>query len=251
MHAGETATYVAASFLLPPTSLLLLALCGLWLARSRVRLGIGLTTASLLLLLLLSTGFVAQTLLRTLEVVPPADLRAADAQAIVILAGGRNRGALEWGGGETLSAFSLQRVRYGARLANATGLPVLVTGGNPERALYAEATLMRDALEREFDVRVRWVEDKSDTTADNAHLSAPLLRAAGIKRILLVTDAWHMPRALPLFEREGLTVVPAPMGYLGQRAFRWQMLVPSAEGLRQTSLALREWLAIVYYRWRA
>ncbi len=245
----ETLSYALAALALPPTSLVALALLGLvWPRRAR-RLGLGLAAAALAGLLVLGTDVAARRLIRTLESAPLADARSSGAQAIVILAAGRSRGAPEWGG-ETVRALTLGRLRYGARLAHETGLPVLVTGGKPGGGHVAEAELMRDALRDEFGVAPRWVEAASDTTYDNARLSAALLLPAGVTHVLLVTDAWHMPRAQPAFERHGLRVTPAPTGYLGQAPFRALHLIPNAESLRVSHIALREWLGIVWYRLR-
>ncbi len=249
MTAGETTTYVLGQLAIPPTSLILLAIAGLVVALRRRVLGLTVAALSLISLLALSTTVVAHTLIRTLE--PPAlatDQRAG-AQAIVILAGGRNRVAPEWNG-ETVNSFSLRRVRYGASLARQTGLPVLLSGGNPERAPRPEARLMQDVLEREFGIKARWIEEGSDTTAENARFSADILRPLGITRVLLVTDAFHMPRAQLAFARAGLAAVAAPTGYIGRRDFGPQHLVPNAEALRVTNLAAREWIAGRWYRVR-
>lgn len=69
---------------------------------------------------------------------------------------------------------------------------------------------MAEILEGEFGVPVRWREELSRDTADNARFSAVMLKAAGISRIVLVTQAFHMPRAVALFEAAGLQVVAAP-----------------------------------------
>jgi uncharacterized SAM-binding protein YcdF (DUF218 family) len=245
----ETLSYAAAALVLPPTSLVALALAGLaWSRRARAP-GLGLAAVALLGLLGLGTGVAAQALIRTLEAPPLADAKASGAQAIVILAGGRSRGAPEWGG-ETVRATTLQRVRYGAHLARETGLPILVTGGKPGGGDVAEAELMRDLLRDEFGIAPRWVEAASETTYDNARLSAAILLPAGITRVLLVTSASHMPRAQPVFEQYGLRVTAAPTDYLGQAAFRPLHLVPSAEGLYVSHIALREWLGIGWYRLR-
>jgi uncharacterized SAM-binding protein YcdF (DUF218 family) len=66
--------------------------------------------------------------------------------------------------------------------------------------------------------------------------------------VLLVTDAWHMPRAAPEFVRNGFDVVPAPAGFLGARPFSGYQLAPSIESLRLTHIALREWLGMLVYR---
>jgi uncharacterized SAM-binding protein YcdF (DUF218 family) len=243
----ETLSYAAAALVLPPTSLVALALLGMAWSRRARGLGLGLAAAALLGLLGLGTGVAAQALIRTLEGPALADANSAGAQAIVILAGGRSRGAPEWGG-EMVRATTLQRVRYGARLARETGLPILVTGGKPGGGDVAEAELMRDLLRDEFGIAARWVEAASETTYDNARLTAAILRPAGVSHVLLVTSASHMPRAQAVFERHGLRVTPAPTAYLGQAAFRPLHLVPNAEGLYVSHVALREWLGIGWYR---
>jgi len=249
MTAGETATYVLGQLALPPTSLILAAMAGALLAIWRRAVGVALAVGSLLLLLALSTTLVAQVLMRTLEPPPLAPAQRADAQAIVILAGGRVHSSPEWSG-DTVSAATLRRLRYGAQLARETGLPVLIAGGNPDRAELPEARLMQAVLEREFGITPRWIEDRSDTTADNARLSAAMLAPMGITRVLLVTDAFHMPRAGRVFAEAGLAPIAAPTGYMGRRAFRPQYLVPNAEALRLSNVALREWVAGVWYRLR-
>jgi uncharacterized SAM-binding protein YcdF (DUF218 family) len=249
MSEISTLNYTGAALLLPPTSLLLLALLGLVLARKRRVLGTALCALSLLTLLALAMPAVAYRIARTLE--PPAlpNSRAvADVQAIVILAGGISRAAPDWGGA-TLTTSSLQRVRYGARLARELNLPVLVSGGSPTGGP-AEGTLMKEALQDEFNVPAHWLDDRSNTTAENAINSAKLLQAAGVRRVALVTSALHMPRALRVFRATGLQAVAAPTGYLGQAQFSAGQLVPNGDALRISFLALREWLALGLYHVR-
>ena len=250
MDSPLSLTYLAAAVIVPPTSLVLLALLGLWLARRRRAAGAALAACSVAALLVLSLPAVAYSLMSRLEPPPLDDASAAgDVQAIVILGGGVARGAADWGG-DTLGVFTLQRVRYGARLAKATRLPVLVTGAGPLDDRPGEAALMRDALEQEFGVPVRWLDERARTTAGNAREAAALLRAAGIGRVALVTSAFHMPRARRVFEQAGLQVVAAPTGYFGYAggAFEWTHLVPGGDALRVSYLALREMAARLMYR---
>ena len=240
-------TYLVGAVLVPPTSLILLALLGLGLRRRRPALGNALTGFSLVALLLLSLPVTAYSLMSRLE--PPPLTTAGDAQAIVILAGGVSRGAIEWGG-DTVSLFTLQRVRYGAWQAKRTGLPLLVTGAAPDEGRPGEAEMMRDVLRDEFGVPVRWFDERARTTAGNAREAAALLRAAGVQRIVLVTSAFHMPRARRAFEHAGLQVTAAPTGYFGYAGgeFEWSHLVPSGDALRISYLALREMAAGLLYR---
>jgi uncharacterized SAM-binding protein YcdF (DUF218 family) len=73
----------------------------------------------------------------------------------------------------------------------------------------------------------------------------------GAHKVLLVTDAWHLPRAVACFRKQGVEVVPAGSAYRCL-SLDWNgaTLVPSAEALEATCRAGREWLSLAYYRLR-
>ena len=73
---------------------------------------------------------------------------------------------------------------------------------------------MSASLARDFHIEPRWVEDRSRDTFQNAQFSARMLKAAGVSRIILVTDAAHEWRAVHEFTSAGLAVVPAPDGHV-------------------------------------
>lgn len=231
---------------LPPAGPLLLAALGL-LLRRRPRLGRFLAWSGLVLLWLLSTPVVTRSLLARLEDLPPLDpALAKGAQAIVVLGGGSYLAAPEYGG-DTVSRWSLERIRYAARLQRETRLPLLVSGGAPLGGV-AEARSMQAALEKEFGVEVRWVEDASADTRGNARLSAPLLREAGVRRVLLVTHAWHMQRARAEFAAAGVEAVPAPTGYESRLPLTPLDWLPGPGGLWAGRIALHEWLGRLVQR---
>lgn len=231
------------SLILPPTSLLLLALFGLFLLASSWqrgrRLGGWLAVLGCGGALVLTLNGVSSALIVALEVHPPVTAQGLkDAEAIVVLGGGAYRNAREYGG-DTVNRLGLERIRYAARLARESGLPLLLTGGAPFGGR-AEAELMREVLEKEFGVPVRWVETASKDTGENAAFSAPLLKSAGLTRIALVSHAWHMRRAIPLFEREGLTVIPAPTIFHRAGWGTIEAWLPGSGEL--TRIAAHEWL---------
>ena len=250
------------SVLLPPLLFVLPALLGVLLAaRGHRRIGHTLAACSLTLLTLCSMPAVGERMLRLLEpralspsLTAESPTGAAEAvsptretpQAIVVLGGGLAREAPEYGG-DAIGSSTLERLRYGARLHRHTGLPILVSGGRPLGTPRSEADTMVAALAADFRLSARWAEDQSLNTAENAQRSRELLAAAGITDIYLVTHAWHMPRARRAFERAGFTVTAAPTGYtsLTPGARAW---IPSAEALRKTHIALREWLGAFWYR---
>jgi uncharacterized SAM-binding protein YcdF (DUF218 family) len=166
--------------------------------------------------------------------------------AIVIMGGGSVRGALEYGG-ETLKAQTLRRVRYGARLARQTGLPVLVTGGTPPDGKKGEAALMAESLREDFNVPVRWVEDRSKDTSENASYTIPILRKAGIDTAVLVTDITHMPRALREFESRGFRVIPAATNYHASTPHLvWTDFMPSISAFDTSCEVSHEWLGRIW-----
>lgn len=202
---------------------------------------IGLTTA---LFIILSLPLTARGLMRGLEVYPALEslpVRGREPpQAIVILGADRHRDAPEYGGEDTAGPSTLERLRYGAFLQRKTGLPVLVSGGAPFGERFPIAELMRVALARDFQVPVRWVEGRSRDTIENARYSFEVLQAAGVTRIYLVTHAWHLRRAVPLFERAGFKVTPAPTAFTSVSTTALLGYFPSAGALAFSSRALHE-----------
>ena len=247
MSAWEL-TNITARLVLPPGVLILLALVGLSFMKARIRFGASLVLASLLALYVLSTPVVSRWLIQSLETPfaePTVDRRPG---AIVVLGGGSYYGAPEYGA-DTVSHASLERVRYAAHLQRRTSKPILVSGGNPAAGASSEGAQMKAAL-REFSATTRWVESRSDNTFENARLTEKTLRAAGIRSEYLDTHAWHMPRAQMAFERAGLDVVPAPMGYFTSLPLRALDFFPDAGSLLRSYLFFHEVLGMVWYRLR-
>ena len=177
-------------------------------------------------------------------VVSQTDLHSA--AAIVVLGAGLYAAAPEYGG-DTVSREGLERIRYGAYLHRLSGKPLLVTGGRPQQTVLSEAVAMRNALDQEFGVAVRWLEDRARNTRENAIYSRDILAAEGIDRILLVTHANHMPRAKKAFERTGFNVLPAPSNIRALQSLSFFDFLPSAAALNLTARSLHEWLGRAWY----
>ena len=214
---------------------------GLLLLRRRPRLGLVLAWAGVVTLFVLSLPPVSVALVMVAGGSASLDLRqAASAQAIVVLGGGLHRDAVEYGG-DTLNWLSLERVRYAATLARETRLPVLVTGGRVYGGS-AEGEVMREVLEREYAVPVRWVESESRNTYENAVLSAKVLRRDGISRVLVVSHGVDARRARREFSAAGLEVIPAPTDIPSLTIDSPLQLLPSISALHDSYFALYELL---------
>lgn len=237
---------IVSALILPPTSLILLAFVGLWLMRRDPKTGRVLTLLSLITLLILSLPVTGNALLQSLETVPPiSEAQLKDIQAIVILGGGKNNEAPEFGNQDTVNRWTLQRLRYGAYLQLQTGKPILVTGGAPLGGR-PEADTMSETLQRDFHAKDVWAEDQSKDTSENATFSASFLKEHGIQRVAIISQAWHLPRAVQLFEQQGLTVYQAPTGYTNEDnepVIRW---LPKASALDKSSMALKEYLGRIF-----
>ena len=279
---------LTASLLLPPTGFLMLALVGLALAawpvraddarqlwrdarhrggrsRWRRRLGLLLVLIGLLSALAVSTWPVARLAANWLEA-PYLDLdppgtrlpttRAAAwkadpanaPQAIVMLTAGASTDGPGTERDERLSGDTVERAIHANRLAKLTGLPILVSGGVVRPIRGSLAGLTREFIEGDLGGSVRWLEDQSRDTAQNASFTARMLLPEGITRILLVTSATHMRRSEHLFAAQGFTVIPAPCCFIGKSsASAWQWYWPTGEALLTSYVSGHELIGIFRY----
>lgn len=242
---------IVRELILPPMSLFGILGIGLMMARWYPRAGRALASVALIVLVFLCTGIGARILVSPLENRTRAlsTTQGTGAQAIVVLAAGRYARAPEYGGAEIPDYVALARLRYAAKLYRETGLPILVSGGNgtPDGRLKPKALSMAQALRDEFSVPVRWLEPDSENTADNAAFSTKILKRENVTRILLVTDAMHMPRSVMVFAQSGIEIVPAPTVFFSTEPVSLLHLLPSAEHLRRSYYALYEWIGLLWY----
>ncbi|MFZ1990984.1 MAG: YdcF family protein [Alphaproteobacteria bacterium] len=231
------------TLLLPPADLLMLSAIGVFLLRSRRRLGLTLILGSLVGFYVLSLPLVGKLLLMTVSV---PDRVPSNAQAIVVLSAGLRNKAHEFGE-DAPDDLTLERLRYAAYLERKTHLPILVSGGALPSDEGNLAQVMAETLKNDYGIDARWVEDKSLTTAENAKFSAAILKASGISRIYLVSHGWHLARALLAFRRTGLTVYPAGTVYPVLKRSDFYDPIPEASAFRNSCYSLHEILGYFWY----
>lgn len=245
---GEVEHALSYSALMSPTVLIVTALAGVCLAYRWRRSGLALAFVSLICLYALAMPVVAGGLLGVLErgvpAVAPADVQVG---AIVVLGGDVVRGGE--GRADRLGRLSLQRLYVAALAYRRTQLPVLVTGGKVGRGQVPLADLMAEALGDGFGIAVRWHERRAKSTYENAEFSAALLKQDGITAVLLVTQPWHMPRAIWAFAKFGVRAVPvAPPWMPARTGDELGDYLPSAAALVRSFYALHELVGLAYYR---
>ncbi|MCW7539184.1 YdcF family protein [Aquabacterium sp. A7-Y] len=256
------------ALLLPPASLIVLLLIGVRLILPRRVLGACIVLLSVVAMWLTAThGFAVALQTYVLKLPPalgPIQLEHLDTElkaqakagakgqagiAVIVLGAGTKPRAPEYGVSD-LTPTSMERLRYGVWLSKRLGLPLGFSGGlgwAQSGEPPAEARVAERIVQEEYGRSLRWVEDKSRDTRENAQRMAPLLREAGVKKVLLVTHGWHMRRAKRAFEEalgSEIAVTAAPVGLQARRATGLLDWLPSTEGLQQNRLALRELLGL-------
>ena len=242
---------VLESIVFPPGNVLLLGLvAGLLLRGPRRRVALG---AALVLLYLQSAQVSVDLFTAPLERYPPLVLaRLPTADAIVVLAGGRYYRAPEYGR-DTASRWSLERLQYAADLERASGLPIVISGGSVQGEPDSEAAIMATVLHDTFGISGEIpTETRSRNTAENALYTKDLLDARGWHRVLLVTHARDMPRAVTMFEKYGVKAIPAPLRFdtLPNDGLSLEDWLPSARAMEQFRGACHEYVGMLWYRLR-
>ena len=235
---------------LPPGGLLLILGLAFALARKHRRWAWTLVAAASVLLWVLSCNAAVYGLNRWLlpsyPVVTATDLQHA--QAIVVLGGGVNNHAPEYGE-PVLSSSSLARLQYALHLKRQTALPMLFAGGKGWSAsaeqTSSEAEVAAATSHRDTGIQIEWLDKSSRDSKESAYKAFEILAPLDKKRILLVTNEWHMARSVKQFERAGFTVIPAPMGFIHPPQTPLFDYLPSAGGLGATQQILKEWLGLL------
>lgn len=272
-----TTTFIEAWLLWPGNLILLLLMLGLIARKRRARAqregaerGYRRTTvpawpliACALILYAASTGLADRLLMgrmeRRVEPAPIEDLQ--DAEAVVVLGGGVVEEAPSEalilaideadGDGAALTTEAESRLIYGLRIAERLGLPIVVSGARTPAvdSSIAEAVVAAALLvDLGYPADRILIEDESRTTAENA---ANVRDRFAFTRVVLVTSAYHMPRALGAFEEAGIVTLPAPAAFrTDRRRIRAIDFLPQPEALRNSATYLREAVGGLYYALR-
>ena len=238
---------ITALFLPPGCIILFLLLIILFIPR-RYKILAGIVTV---LMYLISIQPVADFLLYPLEdQYPPLaiDTPNKNVEAIVVLGGGTIIGSPEAGSGrDTLSSDAVKRAVYAFSLRDVFPVPYVFSGGKvfdydqETEALAASRLFASMGLSHERLI----MEGESRNTWENAEETVKL----GYNTVILVTSAYHMPRSVYCFKKNGISVIPAPTDYKIHRSFKHDFFsfMPSMYYMNAAYLALHEYLGLIYY----
>jgi uncharacterized SAM-binding protein YcdF (DUF218 family) len=183
---------------------------------------------------------------------PLAQLQDSRADAILVLMAGLRRINPELGGAAALSSLSLERIDYALALHRKTGLPIVISGGSVKGDTRPLAELAAEWLEDRAGIKPLAIDNASRDTRENMRNSAETLHRLGLKRVLLVTHAFHMPRAMLSARDAGVDVIPAPFAFEHAPAemappTRYIDWLPQPGYLGRSYLLLHEMVGLVWY----
>lgn len=239
----------------PPVPLLLMAGWGGWRLKRGKRFGSALLGLALAGIWLSCTEGMGELLSRASgqpPVLTPAQvdaLRGRHDGAVLVLGGGVRRLAPEFGTGSP-TELTAERLAYGVWIARRTGWPLGFSGGIGWTATdlrQPEAVTVERVAAQDYQLPLRWAEGRSRDTRENAAHTLPLLAAAGVKQVVLVTHEAHMRRALRAFEAAaaplGIQLLPAPVGLREDGLSSLGDWCPSVGGFARVRYVIYETLA--------
>lgn len=208
---------VIAAFLLPPGILIvLMLLLNFWLYRKKVS---GAKALSLLIAIfyLLTTSFVSDGLVRSLES-QYTTLPEVSGDVIILLGGGALMDTPDIDGNGSLSGSAANRLLTAARLQKKLNIPIIASGGKVFEDTGTEAVIAkRILLGLGIPENKILIEDKSLNTTQNALFTKKIAEEGHFVKPILVTSAFHMPRAVKNFRKAGLEVTAFPADYKANR----------------------------------
>ncbi|OGT39877.1 MAG: hypothetical protein A3E81_01790 [Gammaproteobacteria bacterium RIFCSPHIGHO2_12_FULL_36_30] len=243
-------------WILPPGLNLLLMGVGLIFLTRTQYLGKSLIAISGISFWLFCTPAVAQLLINYLQEQYPrlqvGQITKKKSSAIIVLGGGHTI-STETSSGYILSGSTEFRLRYAVYLYRHTHFPIIVSGGATHKSSPAESHFMKVEMKNYFKTPVAWQENQSINTRDEGNLMVPILEKHNIRIAYLITNAWHMPRAMYTFHysfrHTDIKIIAAPMGYSTfQRNQGVLNFLPSLGGLDTSELAIHEYIGILAYR---
>ncbi|GAB5045892.1 YdcF family protein [Thermodesulfovibrio sp. TK110] len=161
-----------------------------------------------------------------------------NADAIVILGGGTY----------SLDSFTedtSNRLLAGYRIYKKTKLPVIVSGGAVEGRI-PDSAAMAEMLKKLGVESGKIIEEtKSKDTAQNASYVSEICKEKNFKRVILITSAYHMERAVKIFKKTGLMILPYPADFKRSNHYNVYSFLPKFSNFAISSKAIREYIALV------
>ncbi|MBF0471232.1 MAG: YdcF family protein [Gammaproteobacteria bacterium] len=169
---------------------------------------------------------------------------------VIALTGAENpQGTVHWN--QVQLGKAAERLHYFQYLARRyPEARLLFTGGSGMLGdqIFKEADVARRVLlEQGIDVGRVIFERDSRNTAESIRNSLEIIRPQADEKWAVITTAWHMPRTIGIFCRQGWPVIPYPVDYATSRSGSWSFEPQFQDNLSQLRVALKEWVGLLAY----
>lgn len=239
------------TFLLPPGIFIVLLLLLAFRLYKRCKKSAALSFALAMLLYLTSIPLLSDALIRSLEAryTPPSTISG---DVFILLGGGATMDTPNLNGQGHLGSHAANRLLTTVQLYHHYQLPIIASGGKVLETTGTEAEISRVIL---LDLSVPenkiLIENQSLNTTQNAAYTKKLMDQHNLTQPILITSAFHMPRAVKQFSKVGVPVTAYPAGYQVNiyEKITWMHLVPSSSALDNFSIALREYIGLAVINW--
>ncbi len=257
--------------ILPPGLTCILVLLGLIFIVAWRRLGYTLIVLGLIALYI---GSIPLTTALLAKIIEPNEALTIDvaqktgAQAIIVIGGERNLSSNEYGtvdksgnfiaNTESIDDRTLNRLRYTAKLIRALDqrgeaqkIEVILSGGQLHPRGPSRAQLMAKSLKNDFAIdKDPMLEPQSISIYESAIFTTDLLNSRNINKVILVGDAWDLPRAVEAFKsNRELEIIPAPVGFLDSKNKGLSLWLPQGEAMKLNNKAMGEIISRIIYRY--
>ena len=240
-------------FALPSNILIALGMAGIMLMATRyARTGRRLAGASIILLAIAGLSPLGNALILPLEQrFPPWDATRGAPDGMVVL-GGAFDTVVSAGRGEIALTDAAERMTVVAELARRYPAARIVFSGGSGQLVFQGATESDLALRlfESFGIAKDRIilEGRSRNTTENARFSRELVALKPGERWLLITSAYHMPRSIGVFRKEGFPVEAYPVDWRTRGPIDVTRPFDSlSDGLKRTDTAAREWVGLLIY----
>ncbi|MCD6570078.1 MAG: envelope biogenesis factor ElyC [Deltaproteobacteria bacterium] len=237
--------------------ILILGLLLLWFSQRR-RTGRFIALMGVVLLGLLSYSAISDVFLRPLEYKYPSLMSVTSLKPLshdvsvsvkwIAVLGGGHISDPQVSITSQISEASLVRLVEAIRLyRQLSGSKLILSGGSGFAPVSDAKVMAKVACFLGVNQQDMVLEEESSDTKDQARF---IKQTVGEGRFILVTSASHMPRAIALFEKQGMNPIPAPTGYLVRKpqGISLKSFCPSSSGLRKVEIAMHEYLGLIWAR---
>ena len=239
--------FLYATFILPPGIFILaLIIFSLKLSRYKAKLGKNLLILTLVFYIF-TTPLVDNSIISLLEnkytvpVNPKGDV-------IVMLGGGATLDTPNLNFNGHLSGFAANRLITSVELYKKLNIPIIISGGKVFKSTGTESEISKNILiTMGIPENKIVIENQSINTTENAKYTKKILDKYNFKNPILVTSAFHMPRAVIQFKKFNINVLPFPTDYQTnlRGSFELNDFIPSSDALVKLSLSVKEFIGIL------